>query len=433
MKYNGQIHIVYDGMWGSCGKGKICGMLARDPKLNINVSVNNNMPNAGHTFYFDDGRKVVTHQLPIGIVNPNIKYLVIGESAAIDVDKLIYELDKYSDLIGDRVIYICNTACIVTEEHIKREKQRNKTGSTFTGCGEAVVSKIRREGNIVRDTERLLQLQEQGKIKIVKSKTFFPSLYHGVNGFNGNENILVECSQGDALSINSSSHPHTTSRDCTPAQAIKDIHATDYSANITKYCVIRPYPIRINNKPKNDRDDYMYTGDFQGAEEIDWDTVSKRSGVPIDEILNNEQSTTTHQTRRVAEFSARQFSEMLLDTNPDKIIINFAQYNDVELKNLTQDKTIATINDYNNGNMSMSNLEVLCALENLYAYIGLFELDFPMTEGKIRFLGTGKYESEIINVSKLPDFELPYEYKSCFKANALDYAKYNDDDINVDY
>jgi len=62
MKYNGQIHIVYDGMWGSCGKGKICGMLARDPKLNINVSVNNNMPNAGHTFYFDDGRKVVTHQ-----------------------------------------------------------------------------------------------------------------------------------------------------------------------------------------------------------------------------------------------------------------------------------------------------------------------------------------------------------------------------------
>lgn len=433
MKYTGKIHVVYDGMWGSCGKGKICGMLARDSKLNINVSVNNNMPNAGHTFYFDDGRKIVTHQLPIGIVNPNIKYLVIGESAAIDIDKLIYELDKYKDLIGNRVIYICDTACIVTKEHIETEKQRNKTGSTFTGCGEAVVSKTRREGNIVRNSERLLKLQEQGKIKIVKSKTFFPSLYHGINGFSGTENILVECSQGDALSINGSSYPHTTSRDCTPAQALKDIHATDYSQNIVKYCVIRPYPIRINNRPKNDRDEYMYTGDFLGAEEIDWQTVSKRSGLPLDEILENEQSTTTHQTRRVAEFSARQFSEMLLDTNPDKIIINFGQYNDIALQHLTESRAIQIINAYNNGDNSLENIEVLCALENLYSYIGLFEMDFPLTEGKIRLIGTGRTESEIINVDKLPDFELPYEYGRYFKSNALDFARYTDKDINVNY
>ncbi len=103
---------------------------------------------------------------------------------------------EYKDLIGNRPIYICNTACIVTEEHIKREKARLKTGSTFTGSGEALIAKMRREGNIAENDERLQELQRQGIIKIVKSKIFFPSLYNGVNGFNGDENILVECSQG---------------------------------------------------------------------------------------------------------------------------------------------------------------------------------------------------------------------------------------------
>ncbi len=236
------------------------------------------------------------------------------------------------------------------------------------------------------------------------------------------------------MSLNGTSYPYTTSRDCTPAQAIKDIHATDYSGNIIKYCVIRPYPIRINNRPKNDKDDYMYTGDFLGAKEIDWETISERSGVPLDEILENEQSTTTHQTRRVAEFSARQFSEMLLDTNPDKIIINFGQYNDEALSELNEAKVIDIINNYNNGDTSSYNLEILSAVENLYAYIGLFELDFPMSEGKIRLIGTGRLESEIINVSHLPDFELPYEYQiHCFKPNALDYAIYDEADINIKF
>ena len=54
-KFNGKIHIVYDGMWGSCGKGKFCGELALDPKLNIQVCVNNNAPNAGHSLVFDNG------------------------------------------------------------------------------------------------------------------------------------------------------------------------------------------------------------------------------------------------------------------------------------------------------------------------------------------------------------------------------------------
>lgn len=109
-KFNGKIHIVYDGMWGSCGKGKFCGELALDQKLNIQVCVNNNAPNAGHSFVFDDGRKVVTKHIPIGFVNKNIPYLVIGESAIIDFDRFLLELTQYKDILNGRQIYIADTA-----------------------------------------------------------------------------------------------------------------------------------------------------------------------------------------------------------------------------------------------------------------------------------------------------------------------------------
>jgi len=80
--YGGHIDIVYDGMWGSCGKGKFCGEMALNNAYD--VCVNNNAPNAGHTFVFEDGRNLVTRHIPIGVVDPYIKYLVIGEGAVIN-------------------------------------------------------------------------------------------------------------------------------------------------------------------------------------------------------------------------------------------------------------------------------------------------------------------------------------------------------------
>ena len=331
--YNGKIHIVYDGMWGSCGKGKFCGELALDQKLNIQVCVNNNAPNAGHSFVFDDGRKVVTKHIPIGFVNKNIPYLVIGESAIIDYERLLQEFTQYKDILNGRKIYIADTAAVISDKHKEREMETIKSGSTFSGAGAALVDKIMRKDVLVRDDKRFSQLQEEGLIKIVNSKTFFPMIYNGFPPFKGSENILVELSQGDALGLNNSAnYPNTTSRDCTPAQALKDIHATDYSLQVRKYCVFRPYPIRINN---NSNAGFIYTGDFEGAKEISWEEVCARSGLPSEEIKKLEHTTVTQRLRRVAEFSIKQFAEMLLDTKPDECFLNFAQYIDGEIAGLT--------------------------------------------------------------------------------------------------
>ena len=57
--YKGKIHIVYDCIRGYCGKGKFCGQLARDKSLDIKICVNNNAPNAGHTFVYNNRTKIL--------------------------------------------------------------------------------------------------------------------------------------------------------------------------------------------------------------------------------------------------------------------------------------------------------------------------------------------------------------------------------------
>lgn len=429
-KYSGSIHIVYDGMWGSCGKGKFCGELALDPKLNIQVCVNNNAPNAGHTFVFDNGRKVVTKHIPIGFVNQNIPYLVIGESAVIDFDRLLYEIETYKDLLNGRKIYIADTAAVIFNNHKQQEIQSIKSGSTFSGAGAALVDKIMRVNSLVCNDTRFLKLEEEGLIKIVNSKTFFPMLYNAVPPFNGNENILVELSQGDALSINNSAnYPNTTSRDCTPAQALKDIHATDFSDNVKKYCVFRPYPIRINN---NSNAGFIYTGDFEGAQEISWEEVCKRCALPSDEIKALEHTTVTKRLRRVSEFSIKQFAEMLLDTRPDECFLNFAEYIDGGIINITDkdakkiQKKFSHCSDLSS--KSEDNLIKIAiknyAIEHILGYIEDLERYFNSLFGfniiKITKIGTGARLSQTIerkNITQIADVR--YAVKDI---NPLDYA-----------
>lgn len=427
MKYTGQIHIVYDGMWGSCGKGKFCGELALDKTLNIQVCVNNNAPNAGHSFVFDDGYKVVTKHIPIGFVNKNIPYLVIAESSVIDYDRLVFEIDKYKDILNGRKIYIADTAAVILSQHRNSEMQDIKSGSTFSGSGAALVDKVMRKNPLVGGDERFLELEKQGFIKIVSSKTFFPMLYNGFGPFKGNENILVELSQGDALGLNNSAnYPFTTSRDCSPAQALKDIHALGCGFDVKKYCVFRPYPIRINN---NSDAGYIYTGDFDGANEITWKEVCLRCGLNADEIENLEHTTVTNRLRRVSEFCIKQFAEMLLDTCPDECFVNFVQYVNGDIAQLTNAQAKSIQKEFLNWEyMSEEECESIAkknfAIENVLGYIENMEEYFnDLLGGKfltIIKIGTGAKVSETIDRNSICQVaDSRYAIKN---VNPLDYA-----------
>ena len=428
--FGGHIDIVYDGMWGSSGKGKICGEMAINNAYD--VCVNNNAPNSGHTFVFENGREVVTRHIPIGFVSPDIKYLVIGEGAIIDSKVLKEEIEKYSDLLGDRPIYVCDSAISVIEENIVTEKQNNKTGSTMKGSGAALVDKIMRKRGLIKTDPIMQELAQMGKVKFVHSSTFFPSIYEGINGFRGDESILVECGQGYGLNVNGSSYPNSTSRDCGPSEAIKNIHASDYSSFITKYCVIRPYPIRISNQSDVGE---VYTGDFQGAEEITWEEVCARCGLPVDRIIKEEQTTVTKRTRRVGEFSVAEFEEMLLDTRPDEVIVNFARYINADIENLTQ-LDAQLIQDRYLGEDDVDEIEAEEifrkneAIEATLSYIEAMEEFFNNIFGRkilnITAVGTGAEYGKMLyrddwGFEHISSFNMPYDKDF----NPFDYANKN--------
>ncbi len=409
-----------------------------NPNLNIQVCVNNNAPNAGHSFVFDDGYKVVTKHIPIGFVNRKIPYLVIGESAVLDYDRLVFEIEKYKDILNGRKIYIADTAAVVLPEHKEHELNNIKSGSTFSGAGAAQVDKMMRKNPLVGGDACFRELERQGLIKIVPSKTFFPMIYNGLGPFKGNENILVELSQGDALGLNNSSnYPNTTSRDCTPAQALKDIHATDYSLNVRKYCVFRPYPIRINNYSNAG---FIYTGDFEGANEITWKEVCSRCGLDAEEIEKLEHTTVTNRLRRVSEFCVKQFAEMLLDTQPDECFLNFAQYVNGSIEGITnRDARRIQQQFIDSSELSSREWEDVCeqnfAIENVLGYIEDMEEYFEELLGKdllhITKIGTGSCLHQTINRSSIK--QVAYQNYAVDNVNPLDYAdKDNTPDLDLD-
>ena len=137
---------MIDGQAGSCGKGKICGYLAK--KDNFSISTNSWSSNAGHTYVQNDGRKIIVSHLPMAMVNSNTK-LCINAGAIITPEILYKEIDEYKDLIGNRKIYIHPRAMIIQEKHREIEKENIRSGSTFKGCGAALTDKIMRKKDII--------------------------------------------------------------------------------------------------------------------------------------------------------------------------------------------------------------------------------------------------------------------------------------------
>ena len=75
--------------WGDEGKGKVTDLLARDASLVVRYQGG---ANAGHTVVVE-GRKVVLHQVPSGILNPSA-FCVIGPAVVVDPETLLAEMDE---------------------------------------------------------------------------------------------------------------------------------------------------------------------------------------------------------------------------------------------------------------------------------------------------------------------------------------------------
>jgi adenylosuccinate synthase len=82
--------------------------------------------------------------------------------------------------------------------------------------------------------------------------------------------------------------------------------------------VCRTYPIRVQNG----------TEGTSGAlsREIDWNVVAKRSGIPLDSLLDAEKTSTTNRQRRVSEFDWVQLRRAAQINGPTDIALTFVDY-----------------------------------------------------------------------------------------------------------
>jgi len=196
--------VIVDLQAGDTGKGKVCNTLSEKHNEYTHVIRYNGGGNAGHTIY-KNGKKIVTHFIPSGIVN-GVKS-IIGPGCVVNPIKLLQEIKQLEhsgiEVVGN--LFIDKRVHIITAEHIDRDSTDTKIGTTKTGNGPCYSDKYTRSGNRAENAEIL--------------ESFIIDIYDELH--NGTETkILFEGAQGFELDVDWGDYPYVTSSHCTVGSAV---------------------------------------------------------------------------------------------------------------------------------------------------------------------------------------------------------------------
>lgn len=295
------VEILIGGQLGSEGKGKIAAYLSPEHDLAIRTGG----PNAGHTIEHE-GRVYKLQSIPCSFINANCM-LAIGAGGVIDLEILKREIQECG-VTPDRLI-IDPQASIITDSHVQSEVTLKGTiGSTGKGVGAAVSAKVLRGDNVplARDIEWL--------------QPYIGDVSGYANQFiDSGKKVFLEGTQGFGLSIHHGIYPYVTSRDISAGTICGDAGVSPLSVEEI-IMVLRTYPIRVGGN----------SGPFPN--EIDWETVTKRSGSP-DPII--EMTTVTKKVRRVAEFDMDAVKRATMINRPTQIALMFIDYIDYQNRGVT--------------------------------------------------------------------------------------------------
>jgi adenylosuccinate synthase len=196
--------VIVDLQAGDTGKGKVCNTLSQIPNEYTHVIRYNGGGNAGHTIY-KNGKKMVTHFIPSGIVNGLTS--IIGPGCVVNPISLFHEIQQLESngiqVIGK--LFIDKRAHIITGEHTTEDSKDQEIGTTKTGNGPAYRDKYYRKGFRVGDSELL--------------KDYVIDIYEELHGVDESK-ILFEGAQGFELDIDWGDYPYVTSSHCTVGSAV---------------------------------------------------------------------------------------------------------------------------------------------------------------------------------------------------------------------
>lgn len=306
------INVLFDGQWGSTGKGKLSAFLAYYSDCVWNTA--DFQPNAGHTVVIDGG-EYVTKSIPSGYVNRSTK-LFLTAAATINPEVFLKEVEMLDPVFGIRKrLWIHPHAGVVFPEDIEEERQSmGGIASTMTGGGAALRRKVARKAKLAKDVPELQPY--------VKDCTFY-ILKDARRG----ARVLSETAQGFDLSLNHGwQYPYTTSRDVTPASTLNNLGAPPQLLART-WASMRTMPIRVGHfyDPKTGEKIGDSGPFYPDQEELSWDEVHGIAGTTKD---LTELTTVTKRVRRIFTWSQCQFNRMLQICQPTDIFMNFVNYLD---------------------------------------------------------------------------------------------------------
>jgi adenylosuccinate synthase len=203
--------------------------------------------NAGHTVYNENGKKFVTHILPVGVLNSD-KISIISKGCVVNIVDL-YEEIKSLD-VSNKNLSVSSLCPVIEPVHIliDRSKYQGRIGTTAKGIGPAYSSYYARDSFLIRDIiskpEQTYNIIEDRFFKFTSETKLFSknpvvykeihtyfrhyldNFYNAVNFlkdyisyddnilqelYRQNKNILLEGAQGSGLDITSENYPNVTS------------------------------------------------------------------------------------------------------------------------------------------------------------------------------------------------------------------------------
>lgn len=247
------VDVLIGLQWGDEGKGKIVDCIADNYAM---IARFQGGPNAGHTLVFD-GKKIVLHTVPSGILKPHIKNL-IGGGVVIDPIVLKKEIENILPINADvkKQLYISKRAHLILPTHklldaaSEQQKGEAKIGSTLKGIGPTYMDKTGRNGLRVGDLrtkdfitkynslkEKHFQLLKlySGTFEIQNEEEWFSAIeflkelqiidaeYEVNELLTNGKRILAEGAQGSMLDIDFGTYPFVTSSTTLTAGACKGI------------------------------------------------------------------------------------------------------------------------------------------------------------------------------------------------------------------
>lgn len=358
-KNSGRMVAVLGAQYGSEGKGVIVASMANDFGVHVRVG----SPNAGHTFRWK-GEKHVMQSIPCGWTNPNAQ-IVIGRGALISKEPLLRELEhieRYYPNFRER-LHIDPKAGVLDERFHLEEggvegEAHRRIGSTGEGVGPARAARIGRRPEEFRLFESVAEewglrecISENTPQKILKWKSL-------------GENVLLEGTQGSALSLLHSYWPYCTSIDTNAAAILSEIGLPPAALD-SVVLVARTFPIRVAGN----------SGPMKG--ELSWEELSARTGRPVE-----ERTTVTRKVRRVGEWDPELLRSAVHFNAPTSFAFTFLDYLDPEVEGSSSYREIL---------QSEACLDFLVDIMTEYPGV------------PISMLGTGGPDFEVIHLTQIPE------------------------------